>query len=130
MKRSYFITTLLAIVFVFTGAAWQPKKSSVNTVLKENISAIPAEIHQILEKSCFTCHGEGGKGMALSRVNFPDWDNYTPEKQSQKAEAICKIVTKGSMPPKGFIKNNPDAALTKEQIESICAWSKTLETNK
>ena len=130
MKRSYFIAALFAIIFVFAGASWQPKKSSVNTDLKENITSIPAEIQTILEKSCYDCHGESGKGMALSRVNFSNWDKYSPEKQTQKAEAICKVVTNRSMPPKGFVKSHPDAALTQEQIASICAWSKTLKTDK
>jgi cytochrome c5 len=130
MKRSYVVVALLAIAFIFAGAYWQPSKYSENTNLKANISSIPAEIQTILEKSCFACHGEGGKGMALSRVNFSNWADYSPEKKAQKAEAICKVVTNGSMPPRGYVKTNPDAALDQAQIESICSWSKTVNVNK
>ena len=72
------------------------------------------------------CHADGGNGMAEAHLNFSKWDNYKPEKQSEKANAICKILTKGSMPPKGFCKSHPDAVPTKANLDAICKWAGSL----
>ena len=80
--------------------------------------------------SCFACHGEGGKGMALAHVKMSELGTYSPEKQAAKAEAMCKIVTKGKMPPKGFLKEHPEAKLTPEQIATICNWRDSLNKGK
>ena len=128
MKSSYSVAVLLAIAFVLSGFTWNSAKSTTKTNLPvKDSSPIPAEIFKVMENSCLACHGENGKAMALSHLKLSEWDGYSSEKQVQKAEAICKKVSGGSMPPKGYIKNNPGAALTKEQIESICNWSKSLK---
>ena len=77
----------------------------------------------IVEKSCMDCHADGGNGMAEGRVNFSKWDNYKPEKQADKAQAICKVITKGSMPPKGYLKTHPDAVPSQASINAICKWA-------
>ena len=63
------------------------------------------------------------KSLALSKVKMSEWSSYSPEKQASKAEDMCKMVTKGKMPTKGFLKDHPEATLTPEQIATICNWS-------
>lgn len=90
-------------------------------------AAIPDSVTSILERSCYPCHSEPGKGMALSRVNFDKWDTYNPGKQEDKAEDICKQVSKGKMPPKSFRSNNPDKVPSQAEVQVICNWAASME---
>ncbi len=123
MKSNHlFPKTLLAMSFLFcfsTIYAQAPEKA-------QPASSIPAELNTIFTNSCMKCHGAGGGSFALSMVDFSKWEKYTAEMKAKKAKAITEVVTNGSMPPKAFVKANPDAALTKDQIELIRKWSETL----
>jgi hypothetical protein len=68
--------------------------------------------------------------MALAHVKMAELATYSPEKLAGKAEAMCKQVTKGKMPPSGFLKEHPDAKLTPEQVATICNWSASLKKGK
>ena len=129
MKKNYLflgatIVAIIAVVLVFA-----PAKASSLPISKET-SPIPDDLALVFKNSCMGCHGEGGKGMAMSHVNFSKWSEYTAEKQASKAESICKVVTKGSMPPKSFRKEHPDLIPTEAQVKSICDWSASLNKKK
>jgi mono/diheme cytochrome c family protein len=131
MKSIFRLTVLLLMVFTLAGFAWKTGSPSGKIPAdKKDSNPIPAAIFKVMENSCLACHGTDGKAMALSHVKMQDWDGYSSEKQAQKAAAICKMVTKGKMPPKGYLKNHPDAALTQDQIQKICAWSESLNKGK
>jgi hypothetical protein len=106
---------------------------SINPVSAQNAQTgggkpIPDNIVKIAEKSCLKCHVEpGGNNMAASVVNLSKWDTYSPEKQASKAKKMCKMVTKGKMPPKNFKKEHPDGVPTKDQITAICDWSQSIQ---
>jgi hypothetical protein len=42
-----------------------------------------------------------GNGMAMMHLNLTNWDKFSPEKQADKAKDMCKMVSKGKMPPEG-----------------------------
>jgi hypothetical protein len=91
---------------------------------------IPANVVKIAERSCLKCHANGGNEMAMMHVNLSDWDKYSPEKQAKKAKLMCKMVSKGKMPPKGFREDNPGAAPTKDEAKVICDWSASIQMPK
>jgi hypothetical protein len=97
--------------------------SSSNPSNPSMTSSIPDSVTKIIEKSCFPCHSAPGNGMAMSKLNFDKWETYKPEKKADKANAMCKKVTKGSMPPKSFRSNNPDKVPTDAQVQVICNWA-------
>jgi hypothetical protein len=88
--------------------------------------ALPDNINKIIQKSCFGCHSSEGNSMAKSHVNFTQWEGYAVEKQASKAKSIAKMVTKGSMPPKGFKKSHPDAIPSQAEVEEISKWADAL----
>ena len=90
--------------------------------------SLPAEIHEVLSTSCLNCHATGGKALAMAKLNFSEWNNYDPEKQVKKAEAICEKLSKGSMPPKSFVRDHPDKVPTAEQLDIICKWTENLKS--
>jgi hypothetical protein len=72
------------------------------------------------ERSCVNCHAEGGNGMDLVHLNLSNRDEFSPKKQAGKAKDMCKLVSKGTVPPKSFREENPGAAPTKDEAKIIC----------
>ena len=131
MKSQHYLSVLLIIVFALAFSSGKSASSSYpGSVSKSDSSAFPPAVQKIIATSCLACHGEGGKGLALSKVKMSEWSSYSPEKQASKAEAMCKMVTKGKMPTSGFLKDHPEAKLTQEQIATICNWSAGLNSGK
>ncbi len=91
---------------------------------------IPADVMKIAEKACINCHAEPGNGMALMHVNLSNWDKYSPEKQADKAQAMCKMVSRDKMPPKSFKAKHPEAALSTDDLKTICDWAASLQVAK
>lgn len=99
---------------------------SINAVTtgEQSPKPIPDDVLKIVNNSCGKCHNQGGSGAALANLNLTKWDNYNAVKQAKKAEAICRVITTEKMPPKSFIKKNPQAVISVEDRATICAWSK------
>jgi hypothetical protein len=88
--------------------------------------SIPDNVAQILKHSCISCHNLGGSKMASSIWSFSAWDKYSVAKQATKAEAICKAMTKGTMPPEPAWKANPSIIPTAAQVNIVCKWAGSL----
>jgi hypothetical protein len=84
---------------------------------------VPAAVTAIIEKSCIGCHSDDGSSLAKMHVNFTKWSEYSAEDQTSNGQDIVKMVTKGKMPPKKFLKNNPEAKLTDAEKTTICNWA-------
>ncbi|MCP4313584.1 MAG: heme-binding domain-containing protein [Bacteroidetes bacterium] len=84
----------------------------------------PAEIEEVLEKSCNVCHSKdaSNKKSALA-LNFSKWDDYKLTKRISKLDEICEVIKEGSMPPEKYLKGNPEKALSDEQKELVCNWA-------
>jgi hypothetical protein len=65
--------------------------------------------------------------MAASVWSFSSWDQYSAKKQMKKANAICRAITNGSMPPSS---GGTARILTTEQKDIICKWSASLQVKK
>jgi len=130
MKSRYSLPAILLILCAFALLSGKQASSDSGSVTAADSIDIPPAVHQIMVSSCLACHGEGGKTMALAKVKMEEWESYSPEKQASNAEDMCNMVTKGKMPTKGFLKDHPEAALTPEQIQTICNWSADLNKGK
>jgi hypothetical protein len=130
MKKSISITVAVVCVLFITAliinqltAQASPKGVAVS-------KAIPAGVMKIADKSCVKCHTEPGEFMALSHLNLSNWDKYSPEKQAAKAKAMCTMVTKDKMPPKGFRAKHPEGVPSEEELKTICNWAESLQVAK
>jgi hypothetical protein len=128
MKNIYKLFVVSSIIF--GSCIVNPLRAQTNLVSVDSIKSMPVDVQVILKKSCFGCHAEPGKTMALSRVNFTKWNEYTAEKQASKSRAMCKEVTKGKMPPKKFKENNPEAIPTADELKILCNWVATMQAVK
>jgi mono/diheme cytochrome c family protein len=122
MKKSAIAIVSVFVVVLITAAAFTPSGKSGSPAPK----GMPDSVFAVFQKSCITCHANDGNGMAKSHVNFDNWDSYTAEKQASKATDICKQLSKGSMPPGGFRKNNPDLIPTAADVKKVCDWAHSL----
>ena len=129
MKKLILLSLSLLVIFTIVSREMVSRAAVVKNEITTNAS-IPDSISKIFQNSCYACHAEGGNMMAMSKVNFSEWDKLSPEKQAKKAAAICKVVSKGSMPPGKFQKKHADKVPTQAQKVSICAWAKSLKTEK
>lgn len=89
----------------------------------EKSKAIPADVTAIIEKSCIRCHSEDGNKLAKLHFSFTKWNEYSAEEQTSIGQDILKMVTKGKMPPKKFLKNNPELKPTSAERKTISNWA-------
>jgi len=130
MKKLIRIVLAVASILFITALIINPVSAQSAQKGGQKEKSIPDGVMKIAEKSCVNCHTEPGNFMALSHVNLTIWDKYSPEKQADKAKAMCNMVSKEKMPPKKFRENHPDGVPTREEIKTICAWAESIQVAK
>ena len=110
--------TLFCAAFIANFAVAQTSEKSAAAP-----TTLPANMSQFVQNSCAHCHMEPGNKMALTKVNFSKWDEYSAEKQASKANSVSKMVTKGKMPPKGFKADHPDKVPTDADKKMVQEWA-------
>jgi hypothetical protein len=131
MKKTL-LKSLIAITFisVFVFITYQSKA----TILKKSdlsiSTGLPDSLMVIFKRACVECHADGGNVMAESKVNFSKWNDYDSQKQGHKANKICEVLTEEKMPLKSWRKNNEKLIPTKKEVDSICKWAASLNTEK
>jgi hypothetical protein len=128
MKKT--LKVLFAVLCFISLPAVSLSQGTAKPDQNEKGNVIPPEVMKIAEKACTNCHSESGNIMAQTHLNLSKWDQYSPDKQSEKAKAMCKKVTENEMPPKRFIKNHPDAVPTSDEIKIICDWAQSMQGEK
>ena len=129
MKKTSFIpviatSILFTIVLVINGGFSSGPDKQIPVTIG---TALPDSVLKFLQNSCMDCHADDGNFFAKGKVNFSSWDKYSAEKQADKAKEICKELTKKSMPPAKWCKNNPDNVPTQANIEMVCRWTNSLQ---
>ncbi len=119
------LPSIWIIVAGFTcGTAANPAGQDTKT---NPVSAdLPPGVSKIIANSCLDCHSSGGSKMAISHVNFSEWDNYPAEKKAVKAADMAKIINSGKMPPKRYKESHPEKVLTPTDVETIAKWAGSL----
>jgi cytochrome c5 len=130
MKKLVSIGVTFLSIFFITSLIINPVSAKALKNTDNGSNPIPEGVMKIAQKSCVKCHAEPAKGMPISMLNLTNWGNLSEEKQAAKAKAMCKMVTKGKMPPKKYLGNNPESAPTKEEITTICDWAQSLQVVK
>lgn len=117
MKKNILITFLPLLAIVLFIAAQGPAQ-------QETDLGWPDDVVKLFERSCNDCHtAESGNIKAKGALNFDKWEGYKITKKINKLNGIAEEVKEKSMPPNKYIKNNPDAVLTDEEITLITNWA-------
>jgi hypothetical protein len=124
-RISSFLAIVLVTSVVIIGADCVKANGQSNADKPISVT-IQVDIFKIFQNSCTDCHAKGGKKMAMSHVNFSEWDSYPAIKKADKAADIVKMLQKGKMPPKLYRESHPENIPTPAQIESIAKWADSL----
>lgn len=116
MKKTILISILPVLAILFFVAAQSPAPVTSDFIW-------PEEITVMLDKACYDCHSsESSNFKAKGALNFSKWDDMKLSKQQNKLSAMSKKVNAKDMPPKKYLKNNPDNALTDAEITTLTNW--------
>lgn len=126
MKKSYLFYTLPVVIVFLVSVAFRPVNASVSVNPAVGNQELPDSVLKVVQRACMDCHANDGNGMAKSHVNFSVWNTYDVKKQADKAFDISKVLSKGSMPPGKWRKNNPDKVPTPAEVEMVRNWAKAL----
>lgn len=87
---------------------------------------IPGDVQEILDNSCYGCHNSDSKNVkGKGKVKFDRLGELKTHKLVGKLGNISDVVKEGDMPPKKFLKNYPESALTDEQKEVLINWAES-----
>lgn len=120
------ITGISLVVIFLMVLAFRPAPAIGSVKFIEGNPELPDSVAKLVQKSCLDCHGEDGNGMAKSHVNFGKWNTYDVKKQASKASDMSKQLSKSSMPPGKWRKNNPDNVPTEKDVKLIQNWAAAL----
>ena len=148
-KMIKIVLVILVAVFVII-QFFQIDKTNPSIVESETLEAavnVPADISQIIGRSCNDCHSNktifpwytsiqpAGWFMkdhvdhGRSHLNFSVFNTYPPKQKAHKLEEICEMMEAAAMPLPSYLWLHGDAVLSKSDAKTLCDWA-TLEKTK
>jgi hypothetical protein len=128
MKKSFHFTSMqlkMVIIAILTNVFIASGQNGNKQQLP-----IPENVNIIFQTKCMSCHGSKGGRFPKSKLNFSRWTAYSVSRQAEKASSICSEVRKGKMPPKSARESTPELIPTKEQVDLICNWAVSINSEK
>lgn len=123
MKKLILIPALALVGFLFLQGKSTSEAESVNT-MDMHQAALPDNVKAVVDQKCYGCHNANSKNeKAKAKL---DWDALDKMKNSKRMAAmgeISEVLEKGEMPPKKFLENKPEAALTEAELATLVEWS-------
>jgi hypothetical protein len=150
-KRGVILVGLASAMALLGGLELVPGPKRTNPAVVpahtlQNSTSIPPDVHKLLHRACMNCHSNETKwpwyshipplswGMAhdvekaRKTLNFSEWSTG-PGKRPAVAmgylAAICADVTSRRMPLSKYVLLHPEARLSAQDREAICAWTTT-----
>ena len=60
------------------------------------------------------------------KLDFSEWDTYSTRQKRDKLESMCGLISTGRMPPHLYTAMHPEARLTENDKEAVCAFTQKL----
>lgn len=123
MKKSILIM-LLPVLALFVFIAAQQPTQAPKPIAEDIELGWPDDVMLVFKRSCFDCHiKESGNIKGKGKLNFSKWEDYKLTKKISKLTGIAEEVEEKSMPPKKYLNDYPDRALSDEEIRLIKEWA-------
>lgn len=139
----------LAIVVLFVAAQLvRPERANppidVSRTIQAHI-ATASGLAAVLDRACGDCHSNRtvwpwytevaplswlmayGVKEGRNAVNFSEWGAYSAERQRELLDQSCRDVSQGKMPGSPWTLLHPEARLSAQDIETICAAARQAE---
>lgn len=144
MRRKVLLTLLGILVLI---QFVRPEKNQSTGVSANDITtkyAVPADVHNLLKRSCFDCHSNNTVypwydniqpvawwlsnhiNEGKRELNFSEFATYSPKKADHKLEEVGEAVTEGWMPLGSYLWVHHDAKLKPEEAKLIADWASQL----
>ncbi len=115
------ISVLALSVVSFTGMDSSPSAQSPSDAASFEM---PANVKAIIDNSCYGCHNSNSNSMkAKMKLKFDKMPHMRTGKLVGKLSKISKMIKKGKMPPKKFLENYHDKALSVAQANTLTSWA-------
>jgi hypothetical protein len=140
------VVVLALIQFVPVNRTNPPSIASRSLEAHEHV---PADVLQVMKRSCYNCHSNEtvwpwyshvapvswyvarDVKVARGHVNLQDWEaQINPKEGKEHLGLICKLVREGKMPPADYRFIHKEAELSATEINSVCAWSQTFGSDE
>jgi hypothetical protein len=125
MKKIAILFFVVVSGFAFFNFTSHPQ-ISLNQTPDGETWAMPENVKTVIDNSCYGCHHSESKNVkGRLKLNFDHFGKeYSAVKSASKMKEILEVVEAGDMPPKKFLDNNPDKALTDDNKKLIADWAK------
>ena len=121
------ILTIAAIALIggfFTVSTAFKVTETQKEVAPESLLTIPDSVNQVIQNKCYDCHHTGSESMkAKMKLKFDKLNTLSKRKLVSKLDGIAESVQKKDMPPKKFLKNYPEQALTDAEAKILIDWA-------
>jgi uncharacterized membrane protein len=137
--------TLLAAVILFVAIQFfRPEPNRATEPQQGDIAvhyAIPVQVRQLLQRSCYDCHSNTTYYPWYSKVqpvawwldnhikegkrelNFSEFAAYAPKKAAHKLDEVAGEIAEHEMPLSSYLWMHPKAKLSDEEIALIRQWT-------
>jgi len=136
----------LLILFVLI-QFYRPKRNIAAQPQPEDITnayAVPAQVNNILERSCYDCHSNNTHYPWYAEVqpvrwwlddhveegkrelNFNAFKSYAPRRQYIKLEETIELVKEGEMPLSSYTLIHSDAKLNDAEKQTLYKWAQSI----
>jgi len=129
MKTTFYIGAL-SIVFIFLFIRGSLLKEKPSRALRAPGFEYPAKVKAVIDQKCYGCHSADGKSAEAKEGLL--WDSipdYSKVKLVAKLDDIIGVLDDGAMPPEKFVKEYPEAKLTKEEKGILKSWAEETADN-
>ncbi|MBE0568019.1 MAG: heme-binding domain-containing protein [Krumholzibacteria bacterium] len=128
----------LFVVAVLVGLQFVPVDRG-NPPIRSDFSG-PAEVKEILQRSCYDCHSNETRWPWYSRVapvsflvagdvkegrehlNFSDWGAYDGAARAKLGAEVLEVVEKREMPLPIYVLLHGEAKLTGSELTTLRGW--------
>jgi len=150
LKRTAAVLVVGLIALFGAAQLYRPDRTNPSIDAARTLQAqvgTTSPLAAVIERSCADCHSNATNWSRYTNVapvswvithgvtsgravlNFSEWTTYSPVQQHALLAASCTDASNGKMPGSAFTAIRPEAKLSKQDIEVICAAARASDTN-
>ncbi len=122
-KTLHLAALLLPVCLLFLGSNLNEQGHFIRTE-DDPIIEFPEDVKGIIDNKCYGCHSHESKSvMAKGKLIWDELAELEASKLIKKLDDIVEVIEDGSMPPSKYLKQNPDASLSDEEMKLLRGWA-------
>jgi hypothetical protein len=150
LRKAGIVFVGVVVVFLAAGQLVRPARTNPPTDPNRTLQAhpgVPGELISVMNRSCGDCHSNTTEWSRYSNVapmswiavyavnsgrkvmNMSDWASYSADDQRELLFQSCKAATEVKMPGGIYTRIRPEATLSQQDINTICAASRAADAS-